>query len=165
MPITKTRTENHTKYTASNGELLASVHQRADNGLWMFMNFIGGVVRTNEHESRYTAECEADDQFGLALVSQPAFPKGTPEYAAYEAQLRIELAKFVAGEAPYGFTNDTLIEDAVRNASVRIPSFDDLVTDLSKALDKYGDRDPDPEGGAVAQLTIAARALLDHLQG
>ena len=32
---------------------------------------------------------------------EPPFPKGTPEYAAYEAELKVELAKFAKGEAPY----------------------------------------------------------------
>jgi hypothetical protein len=34
------------------------------------------------------------------------FPKGTPEYAAYEARLRVELAKFAAHQPPYD--NDEL---------------------------------------------------------
>lgn len=32
---------------------------------------------------------------------QPEFPAGTPEYAAYAAQLRAELKKFANREAPY----------------------------------------------------------------
>lgn len=32
---------------------------------------------------------------------KPRFPEGTPEYEAYAAQLRAELAKFAAGEPPY----------------------------------------------------------------
>jgi hypothetical protein len=31
----------------------------------------------------------------------PRFPEGTPEYAAYAAELKTELGKWVAGEAPY----------------------------------------------------------------
>lgn len=30
------------------------------------------------------------------------YPPGTPEYEAYVAELRAELAKFAAGEPPYG---------------------------------------------------------------
>lgn len=32
---------------------------------------------------------------------EPRYPKGTPEYAAYAAQLRAELAKFANHEPPY----------------------------------------------------------------
>lgn len=32
---------------------------------------------------------------------QPRFPKGTPEYDKYEADLKEELAKWVAGEGEY----------------------------------------------------------------
>lgn len=38
---------------------------------------------------------------GSEAVIQPRFPEGTPEYAAYAAELREELAKFVAHEPPY----------------------------------------------------------------
>jgi hypothetical protein len=31
----------------------------------------------------------------------PRYPKGTPEYAAYEAELKEELRKWAAGEPPY----------------------------------------------------------------
>lgn len=31
----------------------------------------------------------------------PRYPEGTPEYEAYTARLRAELAAFVAGEPPY----------------------------------------------------------------
>lgn len=31
----------------------------------------------------------------------PRYPKGTPEYEAYERELQTELRKFVAGEPPY----------------------------------------------------------------
>lgn len=33
----------------------------------------------------------------------PQFPPGTPEYDAYDAELREELAKFAAGEEPYPY--------------------------------------------------------------
>jgi hypothetical protein len=47
-----------------------------------------------------------DDARGLRdmlnrVVDGPLYPKGTPEYAAYEAELKTELAKFQAGEPPY----------------------------------------------------------------
>lgn len=32
---------------------------------------------------------------------RPRFPKGTPEYESYADRLRVELAKFVAGNPPY----------------------------------------------------------------
>lgn len=35
------------------------------------------------------------------FTDPPRFPVGTPEYAAYAAELRIELAKFAAGAPPY----------------------------------------------------------------
>jgi hypothetical protein len=37
----------------------------------------------------------------LPEVTPPKFPEGTPEYDAYAAELRVELAKFSRGEAPY----------------------------------------------------------------
>lgn len=33
----------------------------------------------------------------------PRFPQGTPGYEAYAAALRVELAKFAAGEPPYPY--------------------------------------------------------------
>lgn len=33
----------------------------------------------------------------------PEFPASTPEYDAYRAELRVELDKFVAGDAPYEY--------------------------------------------------------------
>lgn len=41
---------------------------------------------------------------GLRGVAQPRFPEGTPEYEAYAAELRGELAKWSTGQAPYEFT-------------------------------------------------------------
>lgn len=38
-----------------------------------------------------------------AEVPQPQFPIGTPEYAAYEAELKEELGKFARGEEPYPY--------------------------------------------------------------
>lgn len=35
------------------------------------------------------------------MYHQPLYPTGTPEYAAYEAELKEELRKWVAGEPPY----------------------------------------------------------------
>jgi len=41
------------------------------------------------------------------------FPEGTPEYAAYAAALKAELAKFVAGEPPYApFDRDSYDHDS-----------------------------------------------------
>lgn len=41
------------------------------------------------------------------FTDPPRFPEGTPEYAAYAAQLGPELAKFAAGEPPYGHEQAT----------------------------------------------------------
>lgn len=38
---------------------------------------------------------------------EPKYPKGTPEYDAYAAELAVELAKFAAGEAPYTYPTST----------------------------------------------------------
>lgn len=35
------------------------------------------------------------------MYHQPLYPEGTPEYAAYKAELTEELRKWVAGEPPY----------------------------------------------------------------
>lgn len=43
------------------------------------------------------AECEQPPAF----TDPPRFPEGTPEYAAYKAELDVELAKFAKGEPPY----------------------------------------------------------------
>lgn len=37
------------------------------------------------------------------FTDPPRHPEGTPEYAAYAAELKAELAKFAAGEAPYAY--------------------------------------------------------------
>jgi hypothetical protein len=34
---------------------------------------------------------------------EPQFPAGTPEHEAYRAELKVELAKFAKGEAPYEY--------------------------------------------------------------
>lgn len=60
-------------------------------------------------------DSEAHHGVGLP-AGRPIFPEGTPEYETYTAKLRTELAKFVAGEEPYGFANDSQVDDAVRNA-------------------------------------------------
>lgn len=36
-------------------------------------------------------------------VGEPPFPEGTPEYAAYRAELKTELDKFARGEVPYEY--------------------------------------------------------------
>ena len=41
-----------------------------------------------------------------ASVSAPTFPEGTPEHAAYAAELREELSKFARGETPYPYEGD-----------------------------------------------------------
>ena len=43
------------------------------------------------------------------MSTQPQFPQGTPEYEAFAANLRAELAKFVAREAPYDTDDLTTI--------------------------------------------------------
>lgn len=41
------------------------------------------------------------EEIRLDNPTSPLFPEGTPEHAAYAAELRAELAKFVAGEGEY----------------------------------------------------------------
>lgn len=53
--------------------------------------------RPNGWYARYMVET---DRYLAKLRRDPVpFPEGTPEYAAYRAELRTELAKWVAGEA------------------------------------------------------------------
>ncbi len=49
-------------------------------------------------------------------VTAPRFPEGTPEYDAYEKELRGELAKFAAGEEPYPYRPEELGRDGGRAA-------------------------------------------------
>lgn len=44
---------------------------------------------------------EPGEQVALTWGAGPKFPAGTPEYDAYEAELKDELAKWVAGEGEY----------------------------------------------------------------
>lgn len=39
-------------------------------------------------------------------LAQPIYPPGSPEYEAYAAELRAELAKWVNGEFPYTTEED-----------------------------------------------------------
>ncbi len=43
----------------------------------------------------------------VAMGLQPRFPEGTPEYAAYRAELTEELGKFARGEEPYPYEPKT----------------------------------------------------------
>jgi hypothetical protein len=49
------------------------------------------------------------------MNTQPRYPQGTPEYDAYLAELRVELAKFAAHEAPYD--HDELASATRRDAT------------------------------------------------
>lgn len=59
----------------------------------------------NSHAYERDAALATTAPHGLGHVTptplQPRFPAGTPEYAAYAAELRAELAKFANREAPY----------------------------------------------------------------
>lgn len=67
----------------------------------------------------HTAIFDYDEQVPLAFgygAIAPRFPKGTPEYDAYAAELRAELAKFAAGEPPYNKLPDGTTPGAARAA-------------------------------------------------
>jgi hypothetical protein len=50
----------------------------------------------------------------------PKYPAGTPEHEAYAAELRTELDKWVAGDAPYLLTIDEAAEPAARPTVVTL---------------------------------------------
>jgi hypothetical protein len=52
------------------------------------------------HDTPETPTPNAEDQ---CFADPPLYPAGTPEYAAYADELRIELDKFAAGEPPYPY--------------------------------------------------------------
>jgi hypothetical protein len=54
----------------------------------------------DEHER---ADALADPLDPAELAVSPRYPEGTPEYDAYATELRGELQKFAAAEAPYAF--------------------------------------------------------------
>ena len=53
-----------------------------------------------EHGLRVDWHQQWDDATGWVMPAVK-HPEGTPEYAAYRAELTVELAKLKAGEAPY----------------------------------------------------------------
>lgn len=57
------------------------------------------------------------------ITPQPRFPKGTPEYDAYRAELKTELNKFAKGEPPYEYKwFDNLMNSGATNASTELIS-------------------------------------------
>lgn len=85
------------------------------------MNAIHAEALTEDYARRVSASALADTFGGTVLTladalptvatehieidtdvwEEPRYPKGTPEYAAYETELKTELRKWVAGEEPY----------------------------------------------------------------
>lgn len=87
---------------------------------WMYRDGMDGarrVVRLTENTRTWLASLTADDREALwaeygvrvpadavtSFTDPPRYPEGTPEYRAYAAELRGELAKWAAGEAPYEY--------------------------------------------------------------
>lgn len=68
---------------------------------------------------------------------EPCFPKGTPEYAAYEAELKTELGKWAAGETPYGYPAKVEQEPCIK------------VGDL---VQRIGEQGPDAPTGKVLEV-------------
>lgn len=68
-----------------------------------------GFTRTQRFEAGNDDACHTEIYHqGVApsMDLKPKFPKGTPEYAAYEAALKEELGKFSRGEAPYEYPTE-----------------------------------------------------------
>lgn len=75
MSVQKIRTQTVTKYVDyAGGQLLISVHQRDDNGLWMLSDFTG-TLRTETFDTRAEAETAADATFKPAAPMQPEILK------------------------------------------------------------------------------------------
>ena len=74
---------------------------------------------TTHDGQEHTAVFDYDEQVSLTFGygdPMPRFPQGTPEYDAYAAELRAELAKFVAQEPPYDKLPDGSTPGAARAA-------------------------------------------------
>jgi hypothetical protein len=85
-----------------------------DAGREALKAFAPATVKTQREVEERHAEFMADSL--PAPASGPRFPKGTPEYAAYERELQAELAKFAAGEEPYPYRPEELGRDGGRAA-------------------------------------------------
>lgn len=71
-----------------------------------------GMLGDTEADLLHLADLAAARADGIALpIVPPTFPVGTPEYAAYAAKLRAELAKFAAGEEPYPYGSAAHVKD------------------------------------------------------
>lgn len=51
-------------------------------------------------ERAHVLRSQIRDALALGILRPVLYPAGTPEYAAYAAELKVELAKFAAGEEP-----------------------------------------------------------------
>ena len=59
----RTETATVTKFSAADGELLVSVHQRTDNGLWVVSDFTQGSIKVQQLTNRTDAEAVAGRRF------------------------------------------------------------------------------------------------------
>lgn len=143
-------------YDRETGELIGMLNPIAETG-YVLRNTDG--ERLSLHYSGFD-----DIVYGLSRETSAAILK---QRMRRIEEIKAARADSLTADCPNNWHNGSPYKQTTpcpECPSQQIPkAIADLIDNLRVALDTYGERNPDPEGGCLDQLTVAGRALTDAI--